>query len=420
MDIPLPHALRVLRHRDLRLFFAGQAISLIGTWMQSVAQSWLVYRLTGSAALLGLVYFLSQAPVFLLGMLGGAVADRYARQNVLMLMQLLALAQAATLAVLTFGGWIRTWQLLPLATVLGVVNAFEIPARQAMMGEVAGADVPNAVALNSTLVNTARVLGPALAGYLVAAVGEAWCFLINALSFVAVLAALKGMAPRPAPASINGADGPLKHLRAGILYARDKRMVRALLLLLAISSFFAVPYTSLLPIFAAEVHGGGPELLGRFLGSAGAGAVAAALTLLVRRHLGGLARRVGLGASGLALGLLTFSLARNAVLAQACLFLVGFGFIQQMAGTMTLLQGLTPGELRGRVVGLYSTLFVGVSPFGGLLGGWAASHFSAPRTLLAGAILVLIASVAFHFALPSIRRAVPEQHPMLFPPQPTP
>jgi MFS family permease len=420
MAIPLPHALRVLRHRDLRLYFAGHAISLVGTWMQSVAQSWLVYRLTGSAALLGLVYFLSQAPVFLLGMLGGAVADRHPRRAVLMLMQLLALGQALTLAVLTFGGWIHTWHLLPLASVLGVVNAFEIPARQAMLAELAGTDVPNAVALNSTLVNTARVLGPALAGYLVAAVGEAWCFLINAISFLAVLAALGAMAPRPSPSSNDAWDGPIEHLRAGILYAREKRMVRALLLLLAVSSFFGVPYTSLLPIFAAEIHRGGPELLGAFLGSAGAGALTAALTLLVRSHMGGLARRVGLGATAMAVGLLTFSVARNAVLAQACLFLVGFGLIQQMAGTMTLLQGLTPGELRGRVVGLFATLFIGVSPFGGLLAGWAASTFSAPSALMAGAVVVLVASTAFHLALPSIRRAVPEQHPMLFPPQTPP
>ena len=388
--------------------------------MQSVAQSWLVYRLTNSAALLGLVYFLSQAPVFFLGMLGGAVADRHPRRAILMLTQSVALTQALLLAALTFGEWIRAWHLLALASVLGMVNAFEIPARQAMLGELAGEDVPNAVALNSTLVNTARVLGPALAGYLVAAVGEAWCFLINALSFLAVLAALWAMAPHPAPAPNGARNGPLEHLRGGILYAREKRMVRALLSLLAVSSFFGVPYTSLLPIFAADIHHGGPQLLGRFLGSAGAGALSGALTLLVRRHMGGLARRVGLGATALAIGLLTFSLARSAALAQACLFIVGFGFIQQMAGTMTLLQSLTPGELRGRVVGLYTTLFVGVSPFGGLLAGWAASIFNAPRALFAGGLVVLIASAAFHLALPSIRRALPEQHPMLFPPQPPP
>src|SRR5919197_996379 len=289
--IPLPHALRVLRHRDLRLFFSGQAISLVGTWMQSVAQSWLVYRLTNSAALLGLVYFLSQAPVFFLGMLGGAVADRHPRRAILMLTQTVALTQAFLLAVLTFGEWIHAWHLLALASVLGMVNAFEIPARQAMLGELAGEDVPNAVALNSTLVNTARVLGPALAGYLVAAVGEAWCFLINALSFLAVLAALWAMTPHPAPAPNGARNRPLEHLRGGILYAREKRMVRALLSLLAVSSFFGVPYTSLLPIFAADIHHGGPQLLGRFLGSAGAGALSGALTLLVRRHMGGLARR---------------------------------------------------------------------------------------------------------------------------------
>jgi MFS family permease len=416
----LPHALRVLRHRDLRLFFAGQAVSLVGTWMQSVAQSWLVYRLTGSAALLGVVYFLSQVPVFLFGMLGGAVADRHPRRVILIRVQLLALLQALALAALTLGGWVRAWQVLPLAAVLGVVQAFEIPARQALLGELAGPDVPNAVALNSTLVNTARVLGPAVAGYVVAAVGEGWCFLLNALSFLAVLAALGAMrsnAARPSPAPEAGA---LQHLRAGLRYAREDRMVRALLGLLAASSFFGVPYASLLPVFAAEVHRGGPELLGRFLGSAGAGALAAALTLLLRSHLGGLARRVGMGATLLALGLIAFSVSRNALVAQGCLFVAGFGFIQQMAGTMTLLQGLTPEGLRGRVVGLFTTLFVGVSPFGGLLAGWAASRFSAPGTLAAGATAVLIASAAFHLALPSIRRTVRAQQPLLSPTHPQP
>jgi MFS family permease len=416
----LPHALRVLRHRDLRLFFAGQAVSLVGTWMQSVAQSWLVYRLTGSAALLGVVYFLSQAPVFLFGMLGGALADRHPRRAILIRAQSLALLQAVVLAVLTLGGWIRVWQLLPLAAVLGVVQAFEIPARQALLGELAGRDVPNAVALNSTLVNTARVLGPAIAGYVLAAVGEGWCFLLNALSFVAVLAALWAMNPSPAPSSHALASGPLQHLRAGLRYARDHRMLRALLGLLAVSSFFGLPYTALLPIFAAEVHGGGPALLGRLLGSAGAGALTGALVLLLRTRQGGMARRVGMGATWLALGLIGFALSRQTLVAQGCLFVAGYGFIRQMAGTMTLLQGLTPEHLRGSVVGLFTTLFVGVSPFGGLLAGWAASRVSATVTLATGAATVLAASAAFHLALPSIRRSVRGEAPALSPTHPRP
>ncbi len=411
----LPHSLRVLRHRTLRLFFGGQAISLVGTWMQSVAQSWLVYRLTGSAELLGLLTFVSQVPVFVLGLYGGSVADRLPRLKILMTVQTIALVQSIVLTVLTFLGAIQPWQLLALASVMGVVAAFETPARQALLAELAGADVPNAVALNSTLVNGARVVGPALAGYVVGLVGEAWCFALNAVSFLAVLQALARMeVPRTPP-------GPRissrLHLRAGIDYARQKQMIRALLVLLAFSSFFAMPYSTLLPLFAAEVHGGGPELLGRFFASAGAGAMTAAVTLLMRKDMTGLARRVGLGATSLGIGLFVFPLATDPWLGQGCLFLAGFGFINQMAGTMTLLQGLAPNELRGRVVGLFLMLFTGVSPFGALIAGFAAAQFGAKHTLMVGAAVALLASVVYHLALPGIRRVALEQHPAMLPTQ---
>jgi MFS family permease len=398
-----PHALRSLAHRNLRLFFAGQCVSLVGSWMQSVAQGWLVYRLTRSSEMLGLIGFLSQIPVFLFGAWAGSLADRFPRRRVVIATQANALLQASLLAVLTFTGAVRPWHLLVLAFMLGLSYAFEIPARQALLGEIAGPDMPNALALNSSIVNGARIAGPALAGWLVAAVGEGWCFALNALSFLGTLRALWVMdvPDRPPPAA-----GAGSHLRAGLAYAWRTPMIRALLALVAATSIFGMAYLALLPVFTAEVLGGGARLFGVLQACTGAGALAGALALLARSGLKGLGRRVALGASAFGLGLGVFSLSRVALLSGAALAVVGIGYITQMAGAMTLLQGLAPEEMRGRVMGLFSTLFVGMSPFGALAGGFLAGRFGAPRTLLGGSLAVLAASVAFHAALPRLRRTV--------------
>lgn len=398
-----PHALRSLAHRNLRLFFAGQCVSLVGSWMQSVAQGWLVYRLTHSSEMLGLVGFLSQIPVFLFGAWAGSLADRFPRRRVVIATQTNALLQATLLAVLTFTGAVRPWHLLVLAFMLGLSYAFEIPARQALLGEIAGPDMPNALALNSSIVNGARIAGPALAGWLVAAVGEGWCFALNALSFLGTLRALWVMdvPDRPPPAASAGS-----HLMDGLAYAWGTPMVRALLALVAASSIFGMAYLALLPVFAADVLGGGAWLFGALQACAGAGALAGALALLVRSGLRGLGRRVALGASALGLGLAVFSLSRVPLASGAALVVVGLGYITQMAGAMTLLQALAPEDMRGRVMGLFSTLFVGLSPFGALAGGFLAQRFGAPRTLFAGSLLVLAASLAFHAILPRLRRTV--------------
>ncbi len=398
-----PHALRSLAHRNLRLFFAGQCVSLVGSWMQSVAQGWLVYRLTRSSEMLGLIGFLSQIPVFLFGIWAGSLADRFPRRRVVIATQANALLQATLLAVLTFTGAVRPWHLLVLAFMLGLSYAFEIPARQALLGEIAGPDMPNALALNSSIVNGARIAGPALAGWLVAAVGEGWCFALNALSFLGTLRALWVMdvPDRPTPAATEGS-----HLRAGLAYAWRTPMVRALLALVAASSIFGMAYLALLPIFAAEVLGGGARLFGVLQACTGAGALLGALALLARSGMKGLGRQVAFGASAFGLGLAIFSLSRVAFLSGAALAAVGIGYITQMAGAMTLLQGLAPEEMRGRVMGLFSTLFVGMSPFGALAGGFLAERFGAPRTLFAGSLVVLAASLAFHAALPRLRRTV--------------
>jgi len=402
-----PYALRSLAHRNLRLFFAGQCVSLVGSWMQSVAQGWLVYRLTRSSEMLGLIGFLSQIPVFLFGIWAGSLADRFPRRRVVIATQANALLQASLLAVLTFTGAVRPWHLLVLAFMLGLSYAFEIPARQALLGEIAGPDMPNALALNSSIVNGARIAGPALAGWLVAAVGEGWCFALNALSFLGTLRALWVMdvPDRPRPAAAAGS-----HLREGLAYAWRTPMVRALLALVAASSIFGMAYLALLPVFAAEVLGGGARLFGVLQACTGAGALAGALALLARSGVKGLGRQVALGASALGLGLAIFSLSRVALLSGAALAVVGVGYITQMAGAMTLLQALAPEEMRGRVMGLFSTLFVGMSPFGALAGGFLAERFGAPRTLLAGSLAVLAASLAFHAALPRLRRTVAGLH----------
>jgi MFS family permease len=410
-----PEALRSLRKRDLRLFFAGQAISLAGTWMQSVAQGWLIWRLTRSSEMLGLVNFLGQVPVFLFGIWAGSLADRHPRRRVVLITQTNAIVQAVILAALTLTGAVRPWHVAVLAGMLGFTYAFEIPARQALLGDLAGEDAPNAIALNSSIVNAARVVGPALAGLIVARVGEGWAFALNAVSFAGTYWALFVMRPPPQPL-VEGSRRA--HLLEGLAYAGKTAHVRALLALLATSSFFAMPYQTLLPMLSSEVLGGGAGLYGLLLASAGAGALVGAIGLLLRKGLSGLGRRVALGTTLLASGLLVLAASRSLALSAAALFVVGFGFITQMAGTMTLLQGLAPTEMRGRVMGLFSTLFVGVTPFGALVAGFAASRFGVSRTVSAGAVVVLVASAAFHLALPRLRRTVLAQHPTLFPPVP--
>lgn len=408
-----PHALRSLGRRDLRLFFAGQAVSLAGTWMQTVAQSWLLWRLTRSSSLLGVVNFLGSIPVFLFGIWAGSLADRLPRRTLVLVTQANAIVQATLLAAVTLTGVVRPWHVLVLAGMLGLTYAFEIPARQALLADLAGEDMPNAIALNSSIVNAARVVGPALAGLVVASVGEGWAFALNAVSFVGTYYALLVMRPPPQPA-VRG--GHRAHVLEGLAYAGGTSHVRALLALLAVSSFFAMPYQTLLPVFASEVLHGDARLYGVLLACAGGGALAGAIGLLLRKGLRGLGRRVALGTTLLGGAVIALSFTRSPLVSCAALAVVGFGFITQMAGTMTLLQGLAPPEMRGRVMGLFSTLFVGVTPFGALVAGFATSRVGVTRTLAAAGVVVLAASLVFHVALPRLRRVVLAEHPTLFPP----
>jgi MFS family permease len=399
--MPLPHALRSLRHRNVRLFLSGQAVSLVGSWMQGVAMSWLAWRLTGSAQLLGLVTFLSQVPVFFLAPWAGSLADRLPRRRMVQATQVNAMLQAAAAATLAFTGVVQPWHLLVLAAMLGLTYAFEIPARHALLADISGEDSPNAVALNSTVVNLARVVGPTLAGVVVATVGEAWCFLLNALSFLATLGALQALR-LPPHAPPQGRMATWHHLVEGLSFATGTPWVRRVLLLSLFASLFALPYQTLMPVYAEQVLGGGPRTLGQLLAAAGAGALTGAVLLLLRRHGGGsIAPRVGVGAVLLGSGLLGAAAASRAPaglqlpLALGALVLAGGGFITQFASTMTLLHAEVPERLRGRVLGLFSMLFVGMTPFGALAGGTAAAHVGTPPTLGVGGALVLLAGAWF-------------------------
>jgi len=395
-----PPALRCLEHRNIRLFFGGQTVSLVGSWMQSVAQGWLVWRLTRSSELLGAIGFLSQVPVFLFGAWAGSLADRLPRRGIVLATQLNALLQATLLAALTLGGWVRPWMLLPLAFMLGLSYAFEIPARQALLGEIAGEDMPNALALNSSIVNGARVAGPALAGLLVAAVGEGWAFALNALSFLGTIRALLLMR-LPSFRPVRRGTG--LHLWEGFRWAWQTPLVRALLALLAAASVFGMSYVALLPVLAARVLGGGPELYGLLQASAGVGALVGGVLLLVRGGVRGLEGRTALGAFALGAGLLVAALSRAPALTAAALAVAGFGYVTQTAGTMTLLQALAPEEMRGRMMGIFSTAFVGLAPFGALAGGFAAARFGVAHTLGVGAAVVILSSLAFRLALRRLR-----------------
>lgn len=400
-DATWPHALRALRHRDLRLFYAGQAVSLVGTWMQTAVQSWLVYRLTRSSELLGVVAFVANVPVFVLGAWAGTLADGHPRRRILLWTQLAALAQALLFALLTLAGVVRAWHVVLLAGALGVSNALEIPARQALLGEIAAEDTPNAIALNSLIVNFTRALGPVLGGWLLAAHGEGTCFALNALSFAGTIAALLAMRPASPALRLVPRAGSLGE---GLGFAWRTPRVRAVLMLLGTASFFAMSYATVLPIFAAEVLHGSSRLFGILQGCHGLGAAVGAGLLLRLQGDAGLPRRIGVGASLLGGGLVVFALSRHPLLSGAALVVAGAGFMTHNAGIMTLLQTSAPPEMRGRVMGLYAMLFQGTMPLGSLALGLSARRLGAPAALLTGGAVVLAASAAFHLALSALER----------------
>ena len=396
-------ALRSLRARNYRLFISGQLISLIGTWMQTVAQAWLIYRLTGSAALLGLIGFAAQIPVFVLAPLGGVIADRVNRHRVLIATQTSMMVLALMLAALTLSSRVAVWEVFTLAALLGVANAFDIPARQAFVAEmVEREDLANAIALNSSMVNGARIVGPAIAGLVVAAVGEGWCFLINGLSYVAVLAALLRMHVKPsgAPSSMPSAWDSIVE---GFAFAWQKTPVRALLLLLGLVSLMGMPYSVLMPIFAEEILHGGPDSYGLLMSASGVGALAAAATLTVRKSVRGLGRWVALSAAGFGVCLIGFSVSRALWLSALLLVPAGFCMMMEMASSNTLIQSMVPDRLRGRVMAVYSMMFMGMAPLGALMAGALAQPLGARATVVIGGMACIVGGLAFGSRLPVLR-----------------
>jgi MFS family permease len=394
---------RALKHRNFKLFFSGQIISLVGTWMQTVAQSWLIYRLTGSSVLLGLLGFVGQIPIFLLSPLAGLVADRWPRQRVVIATQTSSMLLAFILAALTMTGRIRVWEIIVLATLLGIVNAFDVPARQSFMIEMVGReDLLNAIALNSSMFNGARVAGPAIAGVLVAVVGEGWCFFLNGVSYLAVIAGLFMMRLKKSKPAHDG-SAPLEKLREGIRFARHTKPIRALLILVAIVSFMALPYTVLMPIFAVQILHGGASAYGTLMGAVGVGAMFGALALAMRQQLRGLGNVVSYAAAGLGASLVLFSFSHWFWVSFTILIVSGFTMMMQFTATNTLIQAMVPDQLRGRVMSLYSMMFLGMSPIGSLLAGALADRVGAPVTVAIGGLISCLGGLAFARKWPSMR-----------------
>ena len=401
-NVRLPVTLRSLRHRNFQLFFGGQLISLVGTWMQSVAQSWLVYRLTGSSLLLGSVGFASQFPVFLASPIGGIVADRYNRKRVVIGTQVASMVLAAALAALTLAHRITVPEIFVLAALLGIVNAFDIPGRQSFLVEMVGKeDLINAIALNSSMFNGARIIGPAIAGILVAKIGEGWCFAANAVSYIAVIIGLLMMKVADRPHRPTGP--PLAHMLEGFRFVRETAPIRAVLLLLGVVSLVAMPYTVLMPIFADKVLHGGAQGLGILMGATGVGALLGALTLATRTGVHGLGRWITFSCAGFAVTLIAFAASKNFWLSAALLVPVGFCMMLQMSSSNTLIQAMVPDHLRGRVMSVYSMMFMGMAPWGALLGGAVADRLGAPIAVSAGAVAALGGAAIFGLRLPGLR-----------------
>ncbi|NDQ56529.1 MAG: MFS transporter [Acidipila sp.] len=399
----LPVVFRALKHRNFQLFFAGQMISLIGTWMQTVAQSWLVYRITGSAVLLGTVGFASQFPVFVLSTVGGIVADGNSKHRIVIATQASSMCLAFVLAALTLSGRIQVWHIIVLASLLGTVNAFDIPARQAFLVEMVGKeDLLNAIGLNSSMFNGARVVGPAVAGILVASIGEGWCFFANAVSYLAVIAGLLAMKlkKRAAPRRSGSA---VADVLEGFRYARNTLPIFAILLLLGLVSVVGLPYAVLMPIFADKILHSGPRGYSLLMSAAGLGAMMGALTLATRQGVRGLGRLVALAASGFGISLILFSLSRSFWLSIVLLVPAGFCVMLLTACCNTLIQTMVPDHLRGRMMGLYSMMFMGMAPLGALGAGLAANWFGAPITVALGGVVCLLGAAGFARVLPQIR-----------------
>jgi MFS family permease len=399
------HAWRALRHRNFRLFFGGQSISLIGTWMTRIATSWLVYRLTKSPLILGTVGFAGQIPTFLLAPIAGVIVDRIDRRKVLVWTQTLAMAQSLALAWLTLSNRITIAEILVLSAMQGIINAFDMPGRQSFMVKMVEdrADLSNAIAINSSMVNTARLIGPSLAGLLIAATNEGWCFFVDGISYIAVIASLL-MMRLPAASEERPTTTMLSQLREGWKYVVGSAPIRTILLLFALLSLMGWPFMVLMPVLAGETLHGGPHTMGFLMGAVGVGSLTSALSMVLRRSVRGLTKMIPIAAAVFGVGLICFGLSRVLWLSMMMMLVTGFGMMQGLTASNTILQTLVDERMRGRVMSYYTMAFVGMAPFGSLLSGALAHAIGAPRTIIVSGIACIFGGLWFWSRLAAIRK----------------
>jgi MFS family permease len=396
---------RSLQYRNYRLFFGGQSISLVGTWIQRIATPWLVYHLTGSALLLGVVGFAGQIPTFLLSPFAGVLTDRWNRYRILIVTQILAMIQALVLAILFFMGTIEVWHIIVLSVLLGCINAMDIPARQSFVIDMVGKkeDLGNAIALNSSMVNGARLLGPSIAGVLIASAGEGTCFLVNGLSYLIVIATLLKM--KVEPGKINNKNkNVLKELREGISYTFGFPPIKSVILLLGLISIMGMPYAVLMPVFAKEILHGGSHTFGFLMAASGLGALTGAIYLASKKSVLGLERIIPLSAGLFGVGLVAFSLSRFFPLSLSLMVITGLGMMLQLASSNTILQTIVDDDKRGRVMSFYTMAFIGTAPFGSLMAGELANVLGAPNTLIIGGVLCILGALIFANKLPALKK----------------
>ena len=399
----LSHAWRALRHRNFRLFFFGQTISLIGTWMTRLATAWLVYRLTHSALLLGIVSFAGQFVAFALGPVAGVWVERLDRRQLLVWTQAAAAVQSLAMAALTLAHAITLWEIIALAALQGLINALDMPARQSFLVQMVDDrhDLSNAIAINSSMVNGARLIGPAIAGLVIGAFGEGWCFLLDGISYLAVIASLLLMHIKPLNLR-HRSISMLEQMREGWDFVRSSRPIRTILVLFALISLMGYPFAVLLPIFAGQVLHGGAYTLGWLSTATGIGALASGLSLAVRKSVVGLARMVQIAAAMLGGALIFFGMSHTVWLSLALLVLAGFGLMQCATASNTIIQSLVPEDKRARVMSYYTMAFFGAAPFGSLLAGALAHRIGAPRTVMLTGACCVAASLWFLLELPKV------------------
>ena len=399
----LSSAFHALKYRNFKLFLGGQLISLVGTYVQNVAQAWLVYRLTGSATLLGLIAFSGQISIFVLTPLTGIVADSKSRKHILFATQIAPMLLSLVLAVLTLSGRVQVWHVFVVAALLGIVNAFDYPVRQAFVAElVTKEDLMSAVTLNSSMINSARTIGPGIGGLLVAGIGEGWCFLANALSYIAVIVGLFLIRAESSPRK------PAQHFRAGVAeafhFVRHTGPVGGLMVLLGLISFMGLRYEILMPVYTREILHGGPTEFGLLMGASGVGAIFGSLMLATFGDVRTLGDWAALAAAGFGGTLVLLSFSHTFPFALGVMLLIGFAMVTELDASNTLVQRIVPDDLRGRVMAIWTMMLTGLAPFGSLLVGILAQHFTARRTFAAGGMACIMAAMGFGFSLPILQR----------------